>query len=385
MLKEFFLKGDKKSVLWAWFGLVLITCHAVLRALIKYRLNEWYGAFYDLGGSASEVSSGDTYALEQGRKDVYDLLVVFGLLCIPNVILHPVFKLITNRWVLSWRVTLIKSYIRRWRIDHKNIENGAQRVHEDTQRFARGIQTCCVVILDSILTLSVFSPLLLTLGSDVQPVDLPDAWLLMCCSGIAVGGVGVSVLTGWSLVRLEVENQKVEADLRKKLVMLEEDPSSVCGRVAVDTDLHIKETRNVKWVQITPVAQFRKVVADLKQNYTKLYSRFAIFSLWLGSYEQTVAILPYILTAPLLFCEDQSRIITLGKVTQLSNAFAQVFSALNILSDNWVDVTDWLSVLRRLREWEEHIDMKPPPSSHALIDQGTTSSTEMQSVSPALL
>lgn len=413
MLKEFFREGSKLSVVWAWSGLLLIVGHAILRSWIKYKLNAWYGDFYDLGGSASEVSSGDTESLAEGRREVSRLLLLFAAICAPNVIIHPVFKLLTNRWVLSWRLKLIKSYIRRWRLDDKKIENGAQRVHEDTQRFARGIQTCCVVLLDAILTLAVFAPLLLQLGSDVQPAKLPDAWLLVCCACIAVGGVVVSMITGWSLIFLEVENQKVEADLRKKLVMLEEDPGSVCGRqeervpracptdTPVDADVCISDVVEVElmgssvtaaarvhraaWKQIPPVPQFRRVLQDLKSNYTKLYNRFAIFSLWLGSYEQTVAIVPYLLTAPLLFCEDPDRRITLGTVTQLSNAFSQVFSSLNTLSDNWVDVTDWLSVLRRLREWERHIDTTPQPASHALISTGTTSSTEMQPQSHEVL
>lgn len=30
------------------------------------------------------------------------------------------------------------------------------------------------------------------------------------------------------------------------------------------------------------------ILQDLKSNYTKLYNRFAIFSLWLGSYTRLV-------------------------------------------------------------------------------------------------
>ena len=106
-------------------------------------------------------------------------------------------------------------------------------------------------------------------------------------------------------------------------------------------------------------SHFHSVLRALRENYSRLYRRFAFFSLWLGSYEQTVAILPYLITAPLLFSTDWDRRITLGKVTQLANAFGHVFDALNILSDRWVDVTDWLSVLRRLREWERHLNNEP--------------------------
>lgn len=88
----------------------------------------------------------------------------------------------------------------------------------------------------------------------------------------------------------------------------------------------------------SPTTRFAQVLRALRFNYRRLYNSFAVFSLWLGCYEQTVSILPYALTAPLLFCTDPQRRISLGKVTQVSNAFANVFSSLNILSDNWVAV-----------------------------------------------
>ena len=347
MIREFFLQGSFRSRTFAWFGLIAIVLHALLRAYVKYRLNDWYGRFYDLGGSAAEFSSGDTSSLQQGRIKVCDLLLEFAILSIPSFLVHPAFGLLTNTWTLNWRMKLMKSYINRWRLDDKKLENGNQRVHEDTQRFAKGIKTCCIVVLDAILTLATFTPLLVSLGADVKPVDLPDSWLLLVCVTVAVTGIFVSVCLGWPLVHLEVENQRVEAELRKRLVLLEEDPGSVSHPV---------------------ISHFRKVFKEVRTNYNLLYVRFATFSLWLGAYEQSIAILPYALAAPLLFSDDPRRIITLGKVTMMSNAFSNVFSSLNILSDRWVDVTDFLSVRKRLQEWENHITTTPPHSSRVLIE-----------------
>ncbi len=395
MLREFFCVGAPSHLTWAWGGLLSIVLHGVFRAYMKYVLNEWYSEFYDLGGAASEVGSGDVAALDAGAARITGLLWKFAMICLPQVLVHPFFKLITNHWILSWRLALVKSYLTRWRTDGTKIENGAQRVHEDTQRFARGLQTCFVVVLDSVLTLLVFTPLLVRMGAEVQPSELPDAWLLLLSAAVSVAGIGGSVLFGWSLVRLEVENQKVEAELRKELVILEEEPRAMCTQVQAThatgpapVDMEIDGTDPAVFMEVhvdecvrCPFTKFGKVLANLKTNYTRLYNRFAVFSLWLGSYEQAVAILPYALTAPLLFCTDPHRRISLGKVTQLSNAFSNVFSALNILSDNWVEVTDWLSVLRRLREWESHLEGKVATGTRTLIDprrQRSVRGTEMQ-------
>lgn len=379
MLREFFCQRRRAPCLWAWSGLVLVLAHGVLRAWIKYRLNEFYGRFYDAGGEAVEVGSGDEDRLALGRSTMTELLLEFAALCLPNVLLHPIYKLVSNRWVLDWRMSLVQSYIERWKRDEPSIENGAQRVHEDTARFARGLHTFFGALLDSVLTLFAFCPLLMELGAEVQPFPLPDAWLAGLCAGVAALGVLGSVLLGWSLIDLEVQNQKVEADLRKKLVFLEDRPAAADAHAkSWDSSYRdegvVAEARPVS----TPLPQFQLVLWRLRTNYRRLYAAFCVFSLWLSSYEQTVVLLPYFISAPLLYSSDPVARLTLGKVTQLANAFSQVFSSLDVITSNWLDVTDWLSVLRRLREWERHLDAPPSTSTATLIPaREERSGTEM--------
>lgn len=382
MLREFFRQRSRAGVAWAWAGLVLVAAHGVLRAWIKYKLNDFYGRFYDFGGAAGEVGSGEDEALAHGRRRMTELLLEFAALCLPNIALHPVYKLVTNRWVLSWRLSLMRSYIERWRQDGSGIENGAQRVHEDTVRFARGLHSFCGTILDSVLTLVTFCPLLVSLGADVQPLPMPEFWLVALCGGVAALGVLGSGLLGWSLIDLEVQNQKVEADLRKKLVLLEESPASLDAALASKSwhgFVHEDEIVPEVPPSIPPLPQFQLVLVRLRTNYLRLYSAFCVFSLWLQSYEQAVVLMPYFIAAPLLYSSDPGTRLSLGKVTQLANAFSHVFSSLNVITDNWLEVTDWLSVLRRLNEWERHLAARPATSTAALIAANEPNSgTELQ-------
>lgn len=57
-----------------------------------------------------------------------------------------------------------------------------------------------------------------------------DGWLVGVAVGAAVGGLCVSVVVGRKLVMLEVENQRVEARLCTKLVVLEQTPTLIVGR-----------------------------------------------------------------------------------------------------------------------------------------------------------
>lgn len=382
MLVEFFCPTTRLGKAWPWCGCVAIVVHSLLRAYIKYLMNDWMGRFYDVGGSANEVGSGETELLEDGAKRITSLLVEFGILCLPGVVVHPVFKLLTNRWILSWRVALVNAYLLRWGVVSGRIENGAQRIHEDTQRFARGLQTCMITVLDSVLTLLVFSPVLIELGSELQPVPLPSAWLVLLCVLVAFLGLIVSLFLGWSLVALEVENQKVEANLRKDLVLYED--SKERGETqrydCVDEDNGVYNHTTASFQQrpgdVNLVYVLSAVVNDLTYNYKLLYNRFAVFSLWLGAYEQLVVLLPYMIAGPLLF--SQTNRITLGKVTQVSHAFGNVFDALNILSDRWVEVTDWLSVMRRLREFESLLYVRTSARSALVqnLELSTSSTTQ---------
>ena len=244
------------------------------------------------------------------------------------------------------------------------------RIHEDTQRFARGVETICVVLLDGVMTLIVFSPVLVDLGRSIQPSPRTGAWLLLLCAGVAAAGMAVSIPLGWKLIDLEVQNQKTEANLRKRLVLNEEEQSRHNAHLEPDTIVD----QSPKNVVPSFASELRHTIDELKDNYVRLYNRFALFSLWLGAFEQAVVLLPYMLVAPLLYATAGR--VTLGKVSQTSHAFGHVFGALSILSDRWVEFTEFMSVVRRLREWERVLGQD---ATTELVDTHV-SSTESGSV-----
>ncbi len=369
MLREFFFRRENGRA-WPFLGLGLVLGHGVLRAYVKFRLNDFYARFYDVAGAADFGSGfGDADSDADGRRRITNLLLEFAALCLPNVVLHPVYKLVSNRWVLSWRLALIRDYLEKWRRDGPSIENGAQRVHEDTARFARGLHTCFGVVLDSALTLFAFCPLLLELGGEVQPAELPRAWLLLLCGGVAAVGVAGSAFLGFGLIELEVQNQKSEADLRRKLVLFEEKPADAGWEALAHNDAQTADP------SASPLPEFQLVIFRLAANYTRLYASFCTFGIWLASYEQSVTLLPYFIAAPMLYSSDPARRLSLGAMTKLANAFSQVFSSLNLVSDNWLEITDFLSVVRRLREFESLL--RPTPARGTLMHGTRARSTEL--------
>ncbi len=343
MFREFFWEGSRCRRAWAWFGLLVFLGHQAFKAYLAWAINGWYEDFYDLlqlhvdYGSGSGEDEGRATA----RARVYESLVEFGILVAPAILVHPVAGLLRNWWVFSWRKVLMQSYLHRWNTSIPAIEGASQRVHEDTQRFASGIQSCVAVVLQSLFTLGVFCPVLYDL----------DPQLMAIAVAAAVGGLTVSMVVGWPLVGLEVSNQRVEAELRKRLVLLEADPGSV----------HTNGT---------PYTPFVRVFHQLTRNYRNLYLSFAGLGTWLALYEQVAVILPYLLVAPRLFAERPQDQLTLGQLVKVSNSFGKVFDSLNVISDRWLEINEWRSCLRRLREFEREVNSKSPAAPARLVPVG---------------
>lgn len=318
---------------------------------------------------SGEATSGELAAAGQAEADVGESLWQFVWLAAPAVVVHPLAGLLRNWWCFTWRRTLITSYLTRWNTQLPAIEGASQRVHEDSQRFASGIQSCVSTVLESVLTLIIFCPVLYSL----------DPVLMGFAVAAAVGGLGVSVLAGWPLVGLEVQNQVVEAELRKKLVILETDPARVIGSVN-GVPSHLGQ-----FISNSPFTPFRQVVRSLTRNYFNLYAAFAVLATWLSFYEQIAVIIPYALAASRLFAADPARRLTLGKLVKVSNAFGRVFDSLNVISDRWLQINEWRSCLRRLREFECDMGSRSPARPVRLVATGVElsearESAEMSSV-----
>lgn len=394
MRAEFFHHKDVCTRCFAYIGLFVFLAHALFRANLKAQLNSWYGRFYELAGSASvEVSSGE---LPSKRHETFELLVEFAVIVIPVVVVSPAARWVLSVWQFTWRMALVRSYLRAWCVGCVHIEGAAQRVHEDTKRFEEGISGCIAKVLDAVFTLLVFAPLLIDLGAQVRPPGVEwSPWLLSIAVASAVGGLAISVLVGFQLVRLEVQNQRIEAVLRTDLVLLTESHRIVCGPNLRAGDgeaiAHLPESDGFTSVDanqptmaaVSPSTAFIPVLGALWVNYKRLYSQFALMNIWLSSFDQFNAILPFILTAPLLFAADGERRITLGLLVKITNAFGRVFDSLTVISENWTEVNAFRAVVRRLHEFEAVVysgDLIPATTTRSDVELSSVWCGDIESV-----
>ena len=349
MFREFFCRGGS-TALWAWGGLFVVVGYAFFLASVKAQLNEFYERFYDLlqkGGDIDPPSGeyADTYT--EYRAQVASELKSFVVIILPLVSATPACKWARSAWAFLWRMSLMQSYLEVWDTQREPIEGASQRLHEDTQRFSSGLEGCLITVLDAGFTLCVFTPILLGLSKVVAPPfdmgQLNDMWLWGMAFTCSVIGLMGAALLGQKLVGLEIANQKVEALLRKDLVLLETTPAVIVGTRPSSDD---------RYAAFLPQTYFRNTLESMQKNYFALFKHFGVLNFWLSLFDQVMVIAPYALVAPLVFASDPEKRITLGVLMKLSNSFEKVFSSLSVIAENWGAINDFRSTYRRLRQFE---------------------------------
>ena len=222
-------------------------------------------------GSGLFVLDGDAAlaSLAAARARVWEELEKFVWIVAPLVWASPAAKWARSAWAFAWRAALMRAYLRAWDVTKEPVEGASQRLHEDSQRFSNALQGCLATALDALFTLGVFTPVLLKLSREVPPPvtmgPIRDGWLLVAALLAASVGLNGAILFGRALVSLEVNNQKVEASLRKDLVLLETTPAVIVG---------VPNSEQT----YAPCQYFHVTLQRLSRNYHALFRHFTLLN-----------------------------------------------------------------------------------------------------------
>ena len=321
MLRSFFL--NKKWLLWSWGGGLFLILSLLIQVTITVKINEWYKGFYDILQKPTE----------NDISIFWDKIFEFIYLAMPYVILATFTAYFTRLYAFRWREAMTFDYIPHWTSGRAKVEGSAQRIQEDTMRFAKIVESLGLQIVRAIMTLIAFTPILWGLSEKVEIDFLKNipgslVWIAFATS---LGSLLISWFVGIKLPGLEYNNQKVEAKFRKELVYGED-----------DRDNYAK-----------PDTVFQ-LFTGIKFNYHRLFLHYGYFDIWINIYDQFMVIVPYLVMAPGLF----TGAITLGFVIQVSNAFSRVHSSFSLFTQNWTTITELRSIYKRLNEFETAIGYK---------------------------
>ena len=378
MLKSFFL--SREWALWAWGGLLLLFGTVGLEVWVQVWINGWYRETWDflqnphplLREAVQSVGtdwnaslaaldaenyqdSKETLAslAESKLEKFWGYVGEFCIVVFPYIALRTFSLFFAQHYAFRWRQAITFAYMPFWTKIDRDIEGASQRLQQDPERFARLMESLGLGLFRSVLTLIAFIPILWSVSSEIStnfaeaagvqnaPFDLPFlSWtantvgsLMWIAIGLAVGGTVLSYFVGIKLPGLEYNNQRVEARFRKQLVYAEDDKTFA--------------RRETIWELFT----------GLRYNYFRLYLHYSYFTLWATTFSQFIIIADLILVGSGIVLG----IITLGFLNQISHAFSKVTDSLAYFVDNWTTVTELMSVVKRLREFERNIGYSGKP------------------------
>lgn len=315
---------------WSVAGSAVIVFVTWFQVHMDVLINEWFGSFYDLIQKALTTPHSVT------TGEYYVQLLTFGKIALVAITVAVFTRFFVSHWVFRWRTAINDYYMSRWeRV--RGIEGSSQRVQEDAMRFASIMENLGVSLIDSVMTLIAFLPILWGLSAHVKELPVIGeishalVWVALIWSGL---GTGLLAIAGIRLPGLEFRNQRVEAAYRKELVYGEDNLDRATAPVVAD------------------------LFNDVRSNYFRLYANYLYFNVVRYAYLQVGVLVPYIALAPTIVAGA----FTLGVMQQIIRAFNRVESSFQYLVNSWTTIVELMSIYKRLKAFEHAIANQPLPA-----------------------
>lgn len=312
---------------WSVLGSILIVFVTYFQVQVAVAINNWYGPFWDM------IQAAVSKARVVTAGEFYGQIGVFLSIALIAVMVSVLTRFFVSHYVFRWRSAMNGYYLQNWP-KLRTVEGASQRVQEDTMRFARTTEDLGVSLIDSVMTLIAFTPVLIRLSANVTELPIVGSIphpLLFAAIAWSLFGTVLLATVGIKLPGLEFRNQRVEAAFRKELVY---------GEDSADR------------AQPMTVAE---LFDDVRKNYFRLYFHYLYFNVARSFYIQFNNVFSILILAPSIIAGK----ITLGALNQINSAFGQVASSFQYLVSVWPTIIELMSIYKRLQAFEAQIEHKP--------------------------
>ena len=337
---------------WSAWGL-LITVIALNLGIvyILVLLNLWQVNFYEVVQKYDY--DGFIRAIGQFSLITACLVLVRGYQIYARMTLH-----------IRWRRWMTKQYLSDW-LDNKtyyrlqlavghDTDNPDQRISEDIELFVWLTLRLSLDLLQDVVTVFSFIVILWNLSGVIYfscaGYELPIyGYLVWAAIAYAATGTYWTVKVGRPLVKMDVDQQRYEADFRFSLMRLRENAESIAlyaGERQEDCNCH---------------GSFGKILG----NYLKIVIVRQRL-MWLTSgYSQISAIFASLVAAPRYF----SNHIHLGEMFQIVDAYNHVQTGFSFVIDSFTRLAQWRAVVNRLNNFLVSMEMvRLQPAAHYQLD-----------------
>jgi vitamin B12/bleomycin/antimicrobial peptide transport system ATP-binding/permease protein len=337
--KPYFDREDKWKARGLLLAIVLLNLSLVYMAVL---FNDWNKLIYD----ALQDKNSAVFWAQLGRFTY----LAFAFIAI------GVYKFyLTQLLEMRWRAWMTRHYLRRWLANHAFYklelarfsphapgttdipDNPDQRIQEDVNQFTTLTISLSMGLLNAVVTLASFVGILWGLSGgfsfsfQANTYNIPGfmVWMavLYCTAG--------SVLThymGRPQIKLNFEQQRVEADFRHHMMRVREYSESIAldkGETAERLQLDLRLSR-------------------VLGNYLQLIKAQKNLIWFTSFFGQAAVVFPFVVAAPRFF----SGAIQLGELMQISSAFGQVQGALSWFVDSYSTLATWRATTDRLTSFE---------------------------------
>ena len=315
--------NSKKWFLWAWIGSFIILSSLWVQVVIDVKINEWFGVFYDMIQKA--LAEPNAVTIEEYFASLFSFITLAGM----YIAVYVAISYFTAHFLFRWRTAMVEWYHSVYDKARK-IEGASQRVQEDTIKFTRIMEGLGTSLIESIMILIQFTPILFGLSIGI-PIFFFGEWeygLIVGALIWTIGGTVFLIVLGLilRLVGVEYDLQKQEAAYRKILVIAADD-----------------ETVRPKRID--------ELFDDVRKIHYLSYLRYLYFNIGRIAYLQANVLSAYGFLAPAIV----AGVVTLGVMQQIIRAFGRVEGSMQYLLKSWPTIIELASVYKRLREFEDKL------------------------------
>ncbi len=318
---RFFTK--KNWFYWSWLGSFTILSSLWVQVEIDVKINEWFGVFYDMIQKA--LAEPNAVSIEEYFASLFSFITLAGM----YIAVYVAISFFTAHFLFRWRTAMVEWYHSVYDKARK-IEGASQRVQEDTIKFTRIMEGLGTSLIESIMILIQFIPILFGLSIGI-PIFFFGEWeygLIVGALIWTIGGTVFLIVLGLilRLVGVEYDLQKQEAAYRKILVIAEDN-----------------ETVRPKRID--------ELFDDVRKIHYLSYLRYLYFNIGRIAYLQANVLSAYVFLAPAIV----AGVVTLGVMQQIIRAFGRVEGSMQYLLKAWPTIIELASVYKRLREFEDKL------------------------------
>lgn len=301
-------------------------------------LNQWNNVFYN--------------ALQERDFEVFwPLIGQFSLIAFGYIIMAVYAIYVKQILEIKWRTWMTSRYLDEWMhsqtyyrlqvLGGDGVDNPDQRISDDIGMFVNLTLSLFIGLLKQVSTLVAFVVILWQLSG---ALDIPVGDTVLSVPGYmvfvtliySVVGTWLAHKVGRSLIGLNYDQQRYEADFRFSMVRVRENSESIAFYGGEGPEMQ----------------NFQERFGMVIRNFWALMKRTKLLNFYVNGYAQLAVIVPILMSAPKYFSGDMQ----LGGFIQTLSAFGRVQDALSYFVETYDTIAQYVAVIRRLGGFTGHME-----------------------------